>query len=699
MRRLVLATLLFLAPLGAAAQSLASLVADEVTIDGNGRLVATGNVEVLFEGTRMSAGQIIYDQAADRLSIAGPIFIEGADGQIITAERADLDPRLENGLLRGARLVLERQLQLAANRIDRVDGRYSVLTQTAATSCQVCGTEAPLWEIRATQVIHDAEEQQLYFENATLRVRGIPVLWVPSMRLPDPSLERATGLLVPRIRTTDQLGIGIKIPYFITLGDSRDLTLTPYLSPQTRTLEVLYRQAYMTGRLEIEGAITRDDIRPGELRGYVMGGGEFAVAQGQTLAFDIEYATDNAYLRDYGYSEKDRLDSAISFVGVTADSLLQAELTYYQTLRTGELQGALPPFVSEFSYEHRLDLAGGALDWGFDAEAFQRTDDTSGATARDVARLGGTLSWSRDWLLPMGVLFEARAGAELGYYLVSDDAEYDSEVFRATPSIQTTLRWPLARTTSSGAVHVIEPLVALAWSRTSGDAVPNEDSLLVEFDEANLTGLTRYPGEDVRETGLRTAVGLGWSRHGPDGSVMALSFGRIFRQTPDDGFPIASGLAGATSDWLLTGRLDLPGGVTATARTIFNDDFDFDKTEARLDWQSEALSLATAYVWLPEEPGEGRDAPISEWSLDTAYRINDNWAVSFDGRYDLANNQPVEAGLGVEWRNECVVVDLSVSRSYTSNAEVEPVTDYGLAVQLTGFSAGDGAARPVRDCR
>jgi LPS-assembly protein len=47
----------------------------------------------------------------------------------------------------------------------------------------------------------------------------------------------------------------------------------------------------------------------------------------------------------------------------------------------------------------------------------------------------------------------------------------------------------------------------------------------------------------------------------------------------------------------------------------------------------------------------------------------------------------VTAGVELEWRNECVTVSLSVSRSYASSTTVEPTTDYGLSVALQGFSA------------
>ena len=237
MVRRLLALLIVLLPGLVQAQMAATLVADSVVVTSGGEaLIADGNVEVFFDGTRMSARRITYDQSSDRLIVEGPVFIVAPDGTILAADAAELDPQLENGILQGARLVLDQQLQLASNQIDRVDGRYTQLYQVAATSCQVCADgETPLWEIRARRVVHDQDERQLYFDDAVFRVVGIPILYLPQMRLPDPTLQRATGLLTPRIPSNDSLGTGIKLPYFIRLGDHRDLTLTPYLSTSSPT--------------------------------------------------------------------------------------------------------------------------------------------------------------------------------------------------------------------------------------------------------------------------------------------------------------------------------------------------------------------------------------------------------------------------------------------------------------------------------
>lgn len=311
-------------------QTPATLVADTISIPAGGtRLIARGNVEVFFEDTRLSAQSITFDSASDQLTIVGPIFIQASDGTIFTADAAALDPRLENGILRGARVVLNQQLQLAANQINRVEGRYTQLYQVAATSCHICENgETPLWEIRAKRVIHDSEEQQLYFDDAVLRVGGVPIFYLPRMRLPDPTLERATGFLIPSLASTDTLGTGVKLPYFIRLGDHRDLTLTPYLATSTTTLEATYRQAYLNGELEINGAATRDDLVEGT-RGYLFADGIFDLGQDVILRFDIEHASDDDYLLEYDYSDKDRLDSEISIERIRDRDMFIGALTYF----------------------------------------------------------------------------------------------------------------------------------------------------------------------------------------------------------------------------------------------------------------------------------------------------------------------------------------------------------------------------------
>ena len=68
------------------------------------------------------------------------------------------------------------------------------------------------------------------------------------------------------------------------------------------------------------------------------------------------------------------------------------------------------------------------------------------------------------------------------------------------------------------------------------------------------------------------------------------------------------------------------------------------------------------------------------------------------GRYDFEADRATRAGVGLEFRNECLLVDLSLSRRFTTSTSVKPTTDFGLSVDLLGFG-GSAKPGPARRCR
>ena len=701
--RFLFTLLLTLLPMLASAQGAATLVADSVFVPAGGQqLIAQGNVEVFFDGKRLSAQRIIFDQAADRLTIEGPLFVTGVDGMIFTADSASLDPQLRNGILRGARLVLDEQLQLAASQIDRVEGRYTQLYQVAATSCHICANgETPLWEIRARRVIHDQDEQQLYFDDASFRVAGVPIFWLPRMRLPDPTLTRATGLLTPSITSSDNLGTGIKLPYFIRLNDHRDLTLTPFLSTSSTTLEAAYRQAFTRGDITIDAAITNDDLFSGN-RGYVFADGVFDLGQDIKLRFDVEYTSDDDYLLEYDFSDKDRLDSEVSLDRVRDRDLTQASLTYFSSLRSGEDSATLPPILVDISWERRVTPDwGGTLSFTSDLQSHYRETSLQRTVlgdfaGRDVARVSFGTAWRKDHVTQSGLVIDGTVGVDFDYYNVSDDSLVE-DTLRSTLYGQTTLRYPLIRQTAQ-ATHVLEPMVQLAWSDVQGDTVTNEDSTATEFDQANLLALSRFAGEDAVETGIRGAVGLSWTRVSANGWDSTMTVGRVFRESTDLSFSETSGLRGTSSDWLIAGQLRTSAGFTVDSRLLVDDTFDVTRSETLAGWSGDKLDLSAGYIFLPADTDESRTVDVSELAFDTTYRFNDTWSMGLDARYDVASTTQTQSGLEIGWQNECVTVDFSVSRRFTSSTTLTPSTDFGLTVGLNGFSAGRSTGIPSRHC-
>ena len=678
----------------------AVLIADDLFITVDRELVARGNVEAFQGTTRLEAQEIRYDRRSGALTITGPIRLHDGERITILASAAELDRTLQTGLLTGARMVMDQHLQLAAATVQRVDARYNQLYKTAVTSCKVCDDgRPPLWQIRARRVIHDKEEGQLYFDQAEFRIRNTPILYIPRLRLPDPSVKRATGFLIPSLRSTSDLGTGIKVPYFINLREDRDLTITPYLSSKTSTLELRYRQAFVNGRIELNGAISRDDERPGETRGYVFGEGAFDLRNDFKLNFDFEITSDEAYLKDYDYSDKDRLDSEIIVSRARRDEYISAGLIGYKSLRDGEKNSTLPTIVADAIYERRLFpvATGGEIRLSANAHNHIRYSDED-IIGRDVTRVNLDASWLRGWTIPGGIRADAAIGVSADIFNITQDSTTNQGQSQLVPYSALALRYPMTRTEQNGATQFLEPIAQLAWTGASQLDIPNEESTRVEFDGGNLLSLSRFPSKDRREREAVAAFGVNWARFDPAGWESTVTLGRVIRDKADPSFSASSGLDGLHSDFLVAGQIKTVSGWAVTARTLFNDSFDFTKAEIRGQFKNDRGALSGTYLWLTEDPDEDRFGSTSEISLDGRIRIDPNWTANADWRYNLSDDRAATVGLGMNYMNECVTVDLSIKRRYTTSTSLEPSTSLGFTIGLRGFSARKGTETYSRTC-
>lgn len=707
LRTTLLASALLALPAGAQEQNV-SLVADSLRIEGRSLLIAEGNVEMRYQDYHLRARRLIYDQTTDMVAVEGPLVLTEGDDTTLLASSADLSDDLRMGVIRSARLVLDHQLQIAASEITRSDGRYTRMTRTVASSCEVCpgGRQVPLWEIRAARITHDEETRQLYFDDAQFRVAGVPLFYMPRLRVPDPSVERYSGFLLPQFSSSSNLGSGVTLPWFQVLGPYADVTVSPFVSSKgAELIESRYRQAFGSGWVDLTAAVARDRLSDEDsgIRLYVFGDGAFALPRDFRLDFGIATTNDADYLSDYDVSDDDRLSSNFTIQRARRDELITFDGYIYQTLRDDEDEETIGSTSADAAWQNRIrpgGWIGGQAEWGLEAHAHLRgssdawdgTDPDDVADGRDVRRLSLTGNWRRDWLVPGGAVAGLEGDLRGDAYWISQDASADPSQFRAVPTLATDLRWPLVRATASGAREVLEPMIQAVWSPAGIKSPLNEDSALVEFDEGNLFSLNRFPGADAYEEGFRVNLGASWTHYAPSGWHAGLTFGRILRADDRDQFRPSTGLDGAGSDWLAVARFDWDGGVSLVNRALFDSSFDFARNEFRVDWDRGRLDLASSYVWMEEDLVEERDQATSEWAVLAAFDVSDRWTATTRWRYDFTASRAVRTDLGFVWRNECVEVDASISRRYRNWDSDEQTTRFNLSVELLGF--GRQADRP-----
>ena len=228
-----------------------TITAERVLYDGQaGRTTAEGHAVLVGEDVALSADRLVYDRERSAITASGHVVARIAQGGLLAVTADVVTLRLEGNevkelfLLDGtavSKVDTTKEALLAADTADALErtGRTNALLQgnhlarDGATwnvdrielvPCE-CNFKEPSWSITASSASLDTEAERVSVVSPVVRVKQVPVLWLPWLSLP--TTGRQTGILFPRPNYQQLNGFSLEQPVFITLGRSADLTLTP----------------------------------------------------------------------------------------------------------------------------------------------------------------------------------------------------------------------------------------------------------------------------------------------------------------------------------------------------------------------------------------------------------------------------------------------------------------------------------------
>lgn len=684
----------------------AALVADTVRYDQEaGTLTAEGDVVVYYGERTLRAAAVTYNSRTGEIAAVGPIALQDGSGTTLLADAASLDEGLRNGVATGARAILaDGAGLLAAAQGTRIDGRYTALSRAVYSSCTVCAASpTPLWAIRAEQVVHDAETRDVYYRDVVFEALGVPIAWLPTFRHPDPSVERRSGVLAPTFLQSSSYGFAVKVPYFVTLGPNADATLTAFPTQNDGgILEVEHRRRFASGGFDLAGSLGYLDIGEGEgseMRGHLFGTGRFdlpddTLPSGTVAGFELATTTDDDYLRRYDFSDDDRLTSEAYLANWGAENYFHLATVYVESLRVNERDSAIPQALPEFDARVAADdpFLGGALGFTASGVALRRGE------GRDVNRLSVGADWNRETIVEGGVALRGFASVRSDFYQTSDDPDFDEDLtFRLAPLVGAEARLPFI-SFAGDVTQIVEPVAQIVFAPQDfgDDNIPNEDSLLVDFDETNLFEIDRFPGYDRVESGTRLNLGVNYALIGPNGLDFEARAGRVIRLTEETSFSAGSGLDETQSDWVAAWSVGLADWLRLSNRLRVGDDFGVARNEASAMVSGDRGSIRANYVYLAEDDTAGALDDRSEVSLAATLRLDRQWEVSGFMRRDIVEDDFVETAAQIAYRNECAAFEFFAKRDFTDTRNAPAETTFGLRVRLYG--AADGAGRRSAVC-
>ena len=691
----LLAGWLGLAPLPARATDVL-LEAREVIWDADAeRAVAEGDVFLARDGYTLLAERVVYDRAAETVRARGDVVLVDPRGTASFAERMALSDDLARGFIESVAIRLEDDSLFVARRADREGDRLTTLRDVTYTPCPVCPDRAPLWQIDAERVVHDQEKRDVYYRNATFEIAGIPVVFTPFFSHADPSVERRSGFLSPTFTVDGQLGATAEVPYHWVLAPNRDLTIRPtFTTEENAVLALDLRDLQRFGRTNatVSGTYASFGDRGEERgRGHVFADGRYRVADDWRTGFDLRLASDDTYLRRYNISNANVLDNRAYLRRFENDRFVDVEALGFQDLRPDTDQGQVPYALPQLrsALTGRVDALGAAWEVRPDLLGLYRTE---GIDSRR-ASLRGTLSFPR--VSPWGDLLEASFSLRGDLYAVRGDAARgvdDGEVrWRGRMIPRATFDWrrPYARVGDGGVAYSVEPVASVTVAPTglNDDAIPNEDSLDLEFDETNLLRADRFTGLDVVDEGSKVSYGLRTAATGADRDLWSIFVGQSYRFSETDVFAGVSGLEDDLSD--LVGRVAVsphPWVDTDYRFRLDADLGDLSKSDLQVVAGPPWLRVALGHLLLEDAARGGFDRR-EEGRAALSLRLSDEWSVIASTRRDLDSGEPILDTYGVLYENACLTLVAGVERDFTSDRDAEDTTT--LAIRVGFRNLGD----------
>ncbi|HYZ32640.1 MAG TPA: LPS assembly protein LptD, partial [Crenalkalicoccus sp.] len=674
---------------GEASRAPVTFMADEVEYDRNrGVVTARGHVEA-WQGERLlRADEFTYDRNTGVATARGHVELLEPDGQVLFADEAELKDRFRDGVLLGVRALLAANGKLAANGARRTGGTINELARAVYTSCDLCAddpTAPPLWQVQARRATQNKQDLRITYRDAQVRFFGVPVLYTPYLSHPDPAAPRASGFLFPQFGYTRFLGALIETPYYWAIDGSSDLTVTPLFSTRQDPNTLLeYRKRFnfgeIAGQASIGGFNGTDSAGQTGLAGHIFMKGRFSIDEHWRAGFDANRATSQLYLQTFRFEYQRVLTSQAYLEGFWGtEGYARFDARIYQGLRTTDDVSQIPYVLPNLYYERapREQVLGGWLTLDSSLYGIYRT------IGSQAQRLAARLYWERPEVDPVGgvwtfrLLSNARGYHALGQGNPPDNLP-DANGTNAVGNIRAAVDWrmPFVRSAGSWGTQVIEPRVQFVTGPKQGRQtnLPNEDSVDLEFTDANLFALNRFPGLDRQEGGTRVDGALRGAWNFPNGGQIEGLFGRSYRLINDDFNPYPNtGLERRGSDyvarlsvspvsWLdVTGRIRLDGRRPLERRLA--------DTVATLSLGP--VSLYAGYLYAPPVPFLNPIQARDEVSGGFTARIGPYWRVSAGMRYDLGLGKPVLIQGVAGYEDECFILEARLLKRYA----IDPTTN------------------------
>jgi LPS-assembly protein len=716
------------------------LTASELVYDRDTqKVVAVGGVQIDYGGYKLVAKRVEYNQKTGRMMAIGEIEMVEPSGNRVYADKLDVTDDFSRGFLDALRVETTDNTRMVAVKGRRINADLMVLHKGVYTACEPCREhpeKAPLWQVKAERIIEDGKTHTVRMESAQFELFGQPIAYLPVLELPDNTVKRKSGFLFPHMSSSQNLGFGLGIPYYQTLGPHMDATFTVTgYTAQGALLEAEFRQQFKTGvhMLQIAGIDQLDSKRFTEgtsdfkekQRVAIASQAKFRINPRWTFGWDVLWQSDNNFARTYSLFDATQPThtNQVYLTGIGERNYFDVRSYYFDVQdadpsNLAEKQQAVVHPVIDYSYISPNPILGGQMSVTTNFQSLTRTttDRVTAINGVDVADripgIAGTsdrftteAEWKRTFVVPGGLLLTPLVAARGdGFRLDTNKATgYGGDYYTGTDATRYMLtagieaRYPILFTTENSS-HIFEPIVQV-YARPDEQltgALPNEDAQSFVFDASNLFSRDKFSGFDRVEGGTRANVGFRYTGTFDSGYTVRSVFGQSYQLAGKNSFAshdlvnvgANSGLETRTSDYVGAAGVEVPNGLSLSlGGRADHKTLDIKRTDSTIGYNGKTVQAEVTYSRIAAQPLYGYPTDGDEIQTTSAIKLKDNWSLYSSLTWDLDNNVLSRRGIGIGYDDSCTI--FAVGFTQTKDTANTTANDWQIGARLSFRTLGD----------
>ncbi|MDR2269051.1 MAG: LPS assembly protein LptD [Rickettsiales bacterium] len=659
-------------------------------------LALTANAAEIVEYKEIHADKVNYNLKSGDIKTSGKTEVVAKTGQKMTLFDANLSEK--NAAGKGISIEWNEHTLITAD-VMKKEGDLTEAKKVSYTACNNCDQIGAAWTVHAADMTHDAVEKNMYFYDFWFDIYGLPVLYLPYMSQPDPTVKYRSGLLLPDFGSTTNMGTQLNIPLYLNFSDSHDLTVTgAFLTKENPVLMAEHRLILDHAKFETNGSFTstRDRLN----RWHLFHNDMIDLGENMRLSASIHRTSDKTYLQQYGfYGNQPFLESGATLEVFSERGYMTVGANMFQELRQ-ELQsgsaivpkGDIVPKIHGTYQVGLTDNLYSRFTGDFMRISDSRNDSSMNRALGEVRLIAPVEAMWQKFTVSAATRSDYYQYNNMGGMQAEQGKAHVKDTSRVLSSGYVDWEMPFVKN-SDGWTQIIKPKARVTViGKSDGTGFLNLDSTGALLSDMSLFANNRYSGYDMWVNGTYADYGVLWTGYNSEGRGTEVFIGQTYDFDVDAESDINSGYHKGASD--VVGRV----GFNLTEWLNVMNRFRVGKS----DWSLRHLEtdvriggrnyISIGYIWtvqlLAANDAYVDDIDISEVVIGTGLHLTDRLVFKAGGIYNFTNGIAQRYSAGFYYEHPCYTlgfaydVDNALKRA-GANGELD---FYGVSTLKFKFS-------------